>query len=235
MEEKHPLPISQWSKEDRPREKMALLGHQSLSDAELLAILLGTGTRLESAVDLARRLLGSVGNDLNRLGRLDIRDLCSRVRGIGPAKATSIVAAMELARRRRAESAAPNEIIQSSMQIARMFAPLLSDLPHEEFWLVLLNRCNRFMAKYRVSTGGVNQSVVDPRMVFKYAVQHLASGLVFCHNHPSGNLTPSKIDISLTKQLVAGAKLFDLQVLDHVIVGDGGYFSFADEGLLRQE
>ncbi|MBP5259039.1 MAG: DNA repair protein RadC [Paludibacteraceae bacterium] len=231
MDKAHPLPITQWSKSDRPREKMALLGLSALSDAELLAILLGTGTRSESAVDLARRLLGTVDNDLGRLGRLSVEDLCRRIRGVGPAKATSIVAAMELARRRRADSV-QNDTIQGGAQVAALMTPLLADLPHEEFWVLLLNRANRLISKYRISTGGVHQSVVDPRMVFKHVVQDLASGLILCHNHPSGSLLPSESDRQLTGRLVAGAELLGARVLDHVIVSTDGWFGFADHQLL---
>ncbi|MBO4370815.1 MAG: DNA repair protein RadC [Paludibacteraceae bacterium] len=226
--------IKDWAVEDRPREKMIHTGLSSMTDAELLAILIGSGTIGDSAVSLAQKLLRVADNDLVQLGRLGVKDLSAAVKGIGPAKATTIVAAMELARRRRSEAVQPGDTIRSSAQLARVFVPMLSDLPYEEFWVVLLNRANRMVAKYRISMGGVNNSVVDPRIVFKYALQHLASGLVFCHNHPSGNLSPSKQDLSLTKRLVSGAKLFDLQVLDHIIVGDGSYFSFADDGLLKE-
>ena len=232
MENPHSLPITQWSKADRPREKMALHGLSSLSDAELLAILLGTGTRSESAVDLARRLLGTVDNDLGRLGRLSINDLSCRVRGVGPAKATSIVAAMELARRRQADLVRDSDVIQGSAQVATLMTPLLADLPHEEFWVLLLNRANRFLSKHRISSGGVHQSVVDPRMVFKHVVQDLACGLILCHNHPSGCLLPSEADRQITGRLSAGADLLGAKVLDHVIVSAEGYFSFADHQLL---
>ena len=225
--------IKDWAVEDRPREKMIHTGLSSMTDAELLAILIGSGTIGDSAVSLAQKLLRVADTDLVQLGRVGVKDLSAAVKGIGPAKATTIVAAMELARRRRSEAVQPGDTIRSSAQLARVFVPMLSDLPYEEFWVVLLNRANRMVAKYRISMGGVNNSVVDPRIVFKYALQHLASGLVFCHNHPSGNLSPSKQDLSLTKRLVSGAKLFDLQVLDHIIVGDGSYFSFADDGLLN--
>ena len=226
------LSIKQWAVEDRPREKMLKSGMAALTDAELLAILIGSGTAGDSAVALAQKILRFAGNDLRQLGRLDVHTLSSSVKGIGPAKATTIAAAMELSRRRRADAPEVNEIVRSSAQIARMFAPLLSDLPYEEFWLVLLDRANRFLGKFRISSGGVSHAVADPRLIFKHAVQHLASGLIFCHNHPSGVLAPSPQDKTLTTRLCAGARLFDLQVLDHIIVGNGSYFSFADEGLI---
>ena len=232
MNEPHPLPITRWKTEDRPREKMALYGRDSLSDAELLAILLGTGTRTQSAVDLARALLLTVDNDLARLARLDVDDLCRRVRGIGPAKATGVAAAMELARRRQAEPPRERESISAASQVAALMRPLLEDLPHEEFWVLLLNRSNRLMSKYRVSSGGVHHSVVDPRLVFKHVVQHLASGVILCHNHPSGNLLPSGPDREITGRLVSGAELLGARVLDHVIVSTDGYFSFLDHHML---
>ena len=231
---KEDLSIKHWAVEDRPREKMAQSGVSVLTDAELLAILIGSGTVGETALSLAQKLLRHAGNDLRQLGRLSVPDLSSAVKGIGPAKATTIAAAMELSRRRRCDAPDPNEVIRTSAQVARMFAPILSDLPYEEFWMVMLNRGNRIIGKYKVSTGGVSQSVVDARLVFRYAVQHLASGLVFCHNHPSGRLEPSESDIELTKQLSRGAKLLEMQVLDHLIVGDGSYYSFADNGLLKE-
>ncbi len=223
--------IKLWAEDDRPREKFALKGKQSLSNAELIAILLSTGTKDESAVDLARKILNLTNDNLNDLARLTINDL-KTIRGIGEAKAITIAAALELGRRRKDEAAKEVEIIKGSKDIYKYFEPILSDLPHEEFWVLLLARNNRVIGRKKISEGGVSGTVVDAKILLKHAIENLASSIVLCHNHPSGSLTPSVADVQLTKNLKAGAKLIDITVIDHLIIGHHEYFSFADEGMI---
>lgn len=226
-----PLKIKNWSPEDRPREKLLSKGTPVLSDAELVAILLGTGTATVSAVELAKRLLQTVDNNLHELGRLSVSDLM-KVKGIGQAKAIAIIAALELGRRRRETDAEEKPRVSGSRDCFNLLKPHLQDLPHEEFWIILLNRANRVIRKFQVSQGGVAGTVADPKIIFKVAIAELASGLILAHNHPSGNLTASQADIELTKKIKEAGKLLEIQVLDHLIVAGQKYFSFADEGML---
>jgi DNA repair protein RadC len=231
VNEFRPLNIKSWSPEDRPREKLLLKGTSALSDAELIAILLGSGTTTMSAVELARRILQGVNNSLHDLARLSVKDLM-KIRGIGEAKAITIIAALELGRRRK--ELEPNEKprIIESVDAYELLKSHLQDLPREEFWVMLLNRGNRVIRKNQVSLGGVGGTVADPKIIFKMAVEELASGIVLAHNHPSGSPEPSQSDIALTKKFQEGGKLLDIQVVDHIIIADTRYFSFADEGML---
>jgi DNA repair protein RadC len=221
--------IKVWAEADRPREKMLTLGRHTLTDTELLAILIRSGSRLETAVELSRRILNKVGNDLTRLSRLSVSEL-SEFKGMGCVKAVTIIAALELGRRRRMAEASKTLKIASSKDVADLFLPELADLTYEEFWILLLNRANNVISKYQVSKGGVTGTVVDPKMVFKKAVDSMASGIILCHNHPSGNLQPSDADISLTRKMCEAGRLLDIQILDHLIIAGEKYFSFADEG-----
>jgi len=225
------LSIKTWAEEDRPREKMSLKGKNSLSDAELLAILLGSGSREESAVSLAQRILNSVENDLNALGKRSLNDLM-QFKGIGEAKAITIAAALELGRRRQLTSVKSRPQIRGSRDAHKLLAPLLIDLPHEEFWMLLLNRANRVIGREQISIGGTSGTVVDAKVIFRKALEGQASGLILAHNHPSGNLRPSQADIDITKKLRSGGKSLDISILDHLIISEMGYFSFADEGIL---
>ena len=224
------LSIKDWAIEDRPREKLIAKGLQSLSDAELIAILIGSGNREETAVELSKRILKSAGNNLNTLGKLNLNDL-QKFKGIGDAKAITIVAALELGRRRKLSEIIEKKIVRSSKDIFEFFHPILADLPHEEFWVVFLNQSNKIIDKYRVSQGGIAGTVIDVRLIMKAAIEKLASGIILCHNHPSGNLKPSKSDIDITKKLRDAGEIMEIKVLDHIIVTDESYFSFADEGI----
>jgi DNA repair protein RadC len=221
--------IKSWAEEDRPREKMLLKGASALSDAELLAILIGSGTVGQSAVGLAQEILSSATNDLNELGRRTVRDL-ERFKGIGEAKAITIAAALELGRRRKTSDLKQRPVVTSSKVAYEAIAPLLTDHSHEEFWLLLLNRANEIMRREQVSSGGAAGTVVDMKMVFKFALDGRAAAIIAVHNHPSGHLQPSKSDIELTQKMVAAGKVLDIPVLDHLIVSSRGYYSFADEG-----
>jgi len=225
------LNIKNWSPEDRPREKLRLKGKSALTDAELLAILLGSGTKATSAVELGKRVLQMVENDLHRLAKLSVSEL-TRFNGIGDAKAITIVAALELGRRRKALEATDRPKIGRSSDAYELIRSNLQDIPHEEFWVILLNRANRVVKKYQISQGGVAGTVADPKIIFKVALEELASGIILAHNHPSGNLTASQADVALTKKLADGGRLLEIQVLDHLIIAGQKYFSFADEGLI---
>ena len=226
------LVIKSWAEEDRPREKMLAKGKSSLSNAELLAILLGSGSREETAVGLAQRILQSVGNDLNELGKCSIADLVKHYKGVGEAKAISIVAALELGRRRQLTGVQDKPQITSSRDAFNVIAPLLMDLHYEEFWILVLNRANRVIARQQISQGGVAGTVVDAKVVFRKALEAApqACSVVLCHNHPSGNLYPSQSDLELTKKLKSAGEILDMTVLDHLIISQSGYYSFADEG-----
>ena len=231
MEEYNNRSIRNWALEDRPREKMLLKGIQTLSDSELLALLIGSGIRNSSALDLARQVLNMVGNNLDKLGKYSISDL-RKLKGIGQARAISIVAALELGRRRNL-SDSPDELkIKSSSDVFGLLGPVLSDLSHEEFWLLLLNRSNKILSKHKISQGGITGTVTDIRMILKLALDNLATGLILCHNHPSGNLQPSEADISITRRIKESAALMDISLLDHVIVAGKTYFSLADENMI---
>lgn len=223
--------IREWAVEDRPREKMQRKGIRSLSESELLAILIGSGNLDESAVELSRRILVSVNNNLNELGKKTITDLC-KFKGIGDAKAITILAALELGRRRRESDPDEKPKIVHSTDIASIFKPLLSDLPHEEFWILLLNRNSLVIDKMMVSQGGLSGTVIDVRIILKMAIEKLASSMILCHNHPSGNLIPSEADKEITRKIREAGKQVDIPVLDHLIIGNDSYFSFADEGLI---
>ncbi|CAN5879875.1 DNA repair protein RadC [soil metagenome] len=226
------LSIKAWAEDDRPREKLILKGRSFLSDAELIAILISTGNRNESAVDLAKRILQAADNNLEKLSRMDIAEL-KKFSGMGEAKALSIIAALELGRRRNSTvSDSTSMKITSSADAYRIIRPELDDLQHEEFYIMLLNRSNVVTRKEQVSRGGMNSTVVDPKIIFKIAVTNGASGIVLAHNHPSGAVKPSEQDIRLTKKLKEVAELLDMGLLDHIIVGANTYFSFADEGLV---
>lgn len=223
--------IKEWAVEDRPREKMLVKGIRSLSEAELIAILIGSGSLDESAVELSRRILASVNNNLNELGKKNINDL-QKFKGIGPAKAITISAAMELGRRRKESEPNEKPKVITSGDVAAIFKPLLSDLPHEEFWVLLLNRNNLMIDKMMVSQGGLSGTVIDVRIILKIALEKLACSIILCHNHPSGNLVPSEADKAITKKIKEAGKHMDIPVLDHVIIGNGSFFSFADEGMI---
>jgi DNA repair protein RadC len=224
------FPIRSWSEDDKPREKLMLKGKSALSDAELIAILIGSGSRNESAVDLSKRILASVANNLNALGKMSILQLMD-FKGIGEAKAISIIAALELGRRRRAEDAVELTKITSSKMIFEMMQPVIGELPHEEFWIIYLNNSNKVISKSQLSKGGITGTLVDVRLVFKTALEMGATGLILCHNHPSGTLVPSDADKQITKKLKLAGESLEIKVLDHLIVTETSYFSFADEGI----
>lgn len=224
--------LSTWAVEERPREKLISNGVQYLADAELLALLLGSGTRQMTAVELARLILKDAGNNLQLLGRMGIEELV-RIKGVGPAKATTILAALELGRR-RSGSQHPEKIpVKSSETVYRLFFPLMGDLEHEEFWLLMLNRANRVLGRFKVSQGGLSGTVIDTRIILKKALDNLASSIIVCHNHPSGNKQPSEADLKITEKLKKAADMLEIKLLDHVIIADKSYFSFADEGLIN--
>ena len=225
------ISIKNWSEDDRPREKLMLKGKSVLSDAELIAILIGSGSKNESAVELSKKILASVGNNLNELGKLNLSQLCN-FKGIGEAKAVTIIAAMELARRRRSEEVLELTKITSSKIIFEIMQPIIGELPHEEFWVLYLNNANKVIAKNQLSKGGMTGTVVDVRIIFKSALESGAVGILLCHNHPSGNLKPSEADIEITKKVKTAGKSLDINVLDHLIITQNGYYSFADEGIL---
>jgi DNA repair protein RadC len=231
MEEFGNLTIKQWAVEDRPREKVLLKGIATLSDAELLAILLTTGSGKQSALDLARAVLKLGNNNLDQLAKLSVKEY-TKIKGIGQAKAIILAAAMELGRRRKLSEPEEKISIQSSRNIFDLMAPYLMDLPHEEFWIILANRANKVLKKEKISSGGIAGTVADPKLIFKKCLDELASVLIIVHNHPSGNINPSNADQALTAKIKAGADLLDIKLLDHVIVAHKKYFSFADQGLL---
>ncbi len=223
--------ILSWAEEDRPREKLLLKGKAALTDAELVAILIGSGTRDLSAVDLSKVILQKANNNLNELAKLSIKDLM-KIKGIGEAKAISIAAALELGRRRKESEVVRRPRISSSRDAYEQIQPYLLDLPHEEFWLLLLNRANEVIRPVQVSQGGVSGTVADPKIIFKLAIECLASAIILVHNHPSGNLKPSEADKDLTRRLASAGKLLEIPILDHLIFTDASYLSFADEGLM---
>ncbi|NOT76090.1 MAG: DNA repair protein RadC [Cyclobacteriaceae bacterium] len=231
MDESKPLTIKSWSPEDRPREKLLIKGTSALSDAELLAILIGSGTSKLSAVDVSKKVLQHVNNNLHELARLTIKDLI-KIKGIGEARAITIIAALELGRRRKDVDVNEKPKIGSSQEAYEQIRGDLMDLTHEEFWVLLLNRANRVIKKKRVSEGGVSGTVADPKIIFKMALEELASGIIVAHNHPSGNMTASQSDIDLTRKLRDAGKFLEVQLLDHLIICGQKYFSFADEGML---
>ena len=225
------LNINQWAEEDRPREKMMQKGSEALSDAELLAILIGSGNTEESAVALMQRVLAEAGNNLHRLGKWQVRDF-ARFKGLGPAKSISIMAALELGKRRTLQERPERPAIRSSRDIYELFHPLLCDLATEEFWVLLLNQAARVIDKVRISRGGLDQTTADVRTILREALLARATQLALVHNHPSGNTQPSPDDTRLTQAVRDAARLMNIYVLDHVIVTDGAYYSFNDEGRL---
>ena len=231
MPEYKNLRIKDLALEDRPREKLLASGKNSLSNAELLAILLGSGNTSESALDVSRRILRSVDYDLFELSRMSV-DQLKKINGIGPVKAITITAAFELCKR-KIQSDRPEHIkISSSRDAYELICPLIAELAHEEFWILMMNRSNRCIRKQKISQGGLSGTVIDIRLILKYSLELLASSLIICHNHPSGNLNPSDADNRITKKIQESARLMDIQLLDHIIVGDNSYFSYADNGLI---
>ncbi|TPG40014.1 RadC family protein [Flavobacterium pectinovorum] len=224
------FPISDWSEEDRPREKLILKGKEALSNAELIAILIGSGSRNESAVDLSRRILASVDN-LNSLAKLSLSQLMN-FKGIGEAKAIAIVAALELGRRRRVEETVQLIRITSSKMVFDIMQPIIGELSHEEFWVLFLNNSNKVVSKSQLSRGGITGTIVDVRLIFKLALENGATGLILSHNHPSGNLLPSDADREVTKKIKLAGDSLDVKVLDHLIITETKYYSFVDEGIL---
>jgi len=229
--EKTPFTIKNWALDDRPREKLLQKGKLSLTDAELIAILIGSGSRNESAVELSRRILSKNQNNLNLLGKLSVAQL-TQFKGIGEAKAISIIAAMELGRRRRSEEAIENVKISSSNSVFEVLQPIIGELQHEEFWILYLNNANKIIEKYQISKGGITGTLVDVRITLRKALELGAVSLILAHNHPSGNLQPSEADKQLTQKLKTAAESIDIKILDHLIVTEKSYFSFADEGLI---
>jgi len=225
------ISIKFWAEDDQPREKLMLKGKAALSDAELIAILIGSGSRNESAVELSKRILKSVDNNLNALGKLGYKQLMA-FKGIGDAKAVTIAAAMELGRRRREEDVKVLDKITSSKAVFEIMQPVIGELPHEEFWIIYLNNSNKVIYKTQLSKGGLTGTVVDVRLVFKTALEHNAVGIILVHNHPSGVLKASDADKQITRQLKTAGISLDIKVLDHVIVTEHSYMSFADEGIL---
>jgi DNA repair protein RadC len=224
-------PIHQWVAEDRPREKLREKGIKSLTNAELIAILLRSGTRTKSAVDLAKEMLSLSHQKLSTLSRFGMADLL-QIKGIGEAKATTILAALELGRRRKDEDAEENPIIKSSQDAYRCIAPFIEDLNSEEFWVLLLNRKNALIRRVQISKGGISGTVVDNRLIFREAFQNYASSIILAHNHPSGNLKPSQADIRITDKIKQAGEFMDIKLLDHLIITSSNYYSFGDEGMI---
>ncbi|WP_424495114.1 RadC family protein [Salinimicrobium sp. GXAS 041] len=230
-EQRIPFTIKNWAEDDRPREKLLQKGKMSLSDAELLAILIGSGSRNESAVELCKKVLASAGNSLSELGKLSVGQLTVH-KGIGEAKAITIMAALELGRRRRAEEALEKKKISSSASVFELMQPIIGELPHEEFWIIYLNNSNKVIDQLQLSKGGITGTLVDVRLALKKALELGATSIILSHNHPSGNLNPSSADKQLTQKLKTAGESLDIKILDHIIVTEKSYFSFADEGLL---
>jgi len=223
--------IKHWSEDDKPREKLMLKGKVALSDAELLAILIGSGSRNESAVDLCKRILASNENNLNQLGKQSIQQLM-QFKGIGEAKAITIIAALELGKRRRLEEAKQLTQIKSSKDVFEHMQPLIGDLQNEEFWILLLNNSNKIIQKIQLSKGGLTATLVDVRLLFKQALEHFATAIILVHNHPSGQLKPSDADKNITRKIADAGNVLEIKLLDHIIITEYDYFSFADDGIL---
>lgn len=231
MNEYTKLPIKHWAEDDRPREKLLLKGKGILTKAELIAILIGSGNSDESAVTLSQKILKSVKNNLAELSKLSVNDLM-KFKGIGAAKAISIIAALELGKRRRADDVMKKDKIKSSQDVFDILYAELSDKNYEEFWILLLDRANQVIGKENISEGGMSGTVADPKKIYKIALDNNASSIIIAHNHPSNNLKPSTNDIELTKKIANAGKVLDISVLDHLIIGNDKYFSFADESLI---
>ncbi|MCK0160652.1 RadC family protein [Allomuricauda sp. F6463D] len=223
--------IKNWADDDRPREKLVQKGSYVLSDAELIAILIGSGSREESAVELSKRILASVNHNLNELGNLSVNQLM-RFKGIGEAKAVTIAAALEMGRRRRMEDTSKITKIKSSHDVFELLYPLIGELQHEEFWIVYLNNSNKVVHKAQLSKGGITGTLVDVRLVLKQALELGAVGIILAHNHPSGTLKPSTADRQITNKLKIAAEALDIKILDHLILARHQYISFADKGIL---
>lgn len=223
------LKITDWAEEDRPREKMMLKGVSALSDAELLAILIGSGNKNETAVELSQRILHSTNNNLNSLGKLTINDLVRNFNGIGEAKAITIIAALELGKRRKAGDKEKQLQVLSSVDIFEIFQPMLGDLQHEEGWALLMNRSNKIIKKIQVSKGGITGTVIDIRLIIKEAIESLATNIILVHNHPSGNAHPSRDDDQITRKLKEACNLLDIVLMDHIIICDRSYYSYKDK------
>lgn len=223
--------IKTWDASDRPREKLIQQGRSSLSNAELLTLLIGTGTKTHSALDLSKLILSRVNSNLSELGKLEIKNLME-IKGIGEAKAVTIVAALELGRRRKDSSSSEKVKITCSQDAYELLAPMMEDQKHEEFWVLYLNRANKVILTRNISKGGISGTVADLKIIFKNAIDNLASAVILSHNHPSGNLKPSDSDLQLTKKLKDAGTMLEIPVLDHLIIGESGYLSFADEGLI---
>ncbi|MCD8178410.1 MAG: DNA repair protein RadC [Tannerellaceae bacterium] len=221
--------IPKWAEEDRPREKLLFKGPSALSDAELIAILIRSGSANESAVKLSQRILKSIENNLNELAKVPVRELTTQFHGIGEAKALSIAAALELGKRRLSTDVVHRNQITSSRDVWELFYPTLADLPHEELWVLFLGRSSKILRRLKVSQGGISSTSADLRIILKGAIEWLASGIILCHNHPSGSLVPSKQDDLLTERLKNSAKILDISLLDHIILTETSYFSYADE------
>ena len=228
--EQNNFSIKHWAEDDKPREKLMLKGKAVLSDAELIAILIGSGSRNESAVQLSKRILASVDNNLNALGKLSIKQLME-FKGIGEAKAITIIAALELGRRRRAEETIELKKITSSKAVFEIMQPIIGELPHEEFWILYLNNSNKVIHKTQLSKGGITGTVVDVRLVFKMALEQNATSIILTHNHPSGKLQASDSDIEVTKKLKLAGQQLDIAILDHIIITETGFYSFKDQGI----
>jgi DNA repair protein RadC len=226
------LTIREWSEDDRPREKMLRKGTSSLSDAELLAILIGSGNRDESAVELARRIMRECDDNINELARLTIADLCKKFKGIGEAKAITIRAALELGKRRKTSDFLERKQILSSRDLFEVFEPLLIDLVHEEFWIVFMNGANKVLSTHKLTQGGIQQTIVDVPLLLKMSLERLAQSIAVAHNHPSGQNKPSSEDENITRRIKQGCDAIGIRLLDHIIVARGKYYSFADEGKL---
>ncbi len=231
MNYNHKTPIPQWAEDDRPREKLMLKGKSALTDAELLAILMRSGNSDESAVELAKRLLHKAKNNIHELAKMSFAEL-TEFKGIGQAKALSIIAALEIGNRKRVSEALERKKISSSKEAFEILSPLVSDSSYEEFWILMLNRSNEVLDYKCISEGGISGTIADPKKIFRIALQNNASAIILCHNHPSGNTTPSAQDINITKKLKESGKALDMPVLDHIIIGTGKYYSFSDNGTL---
>jgi len=226
--------IKSWCEKDRPREKLLIRGRESLTDAELIAILIGSGNKELTAVGLSQKILKSASNNLYELGRKELSELMF-FKGIGEAKAITIAAALEIGRRRQIIDPITKPCIEASVDAYNLIAPLLKDINHEEFWILLLNHGGKLIKRLKVSSGGVSQTLVDPKLIFKKALDCLASKIILVHNHPSGTLKPSYQDINITKKLQKGGKLLDILIDDHIIITEDGYFSFLDEGMMDSQ
>jgi DNA repair protein RadC len=231
MNEYRKMNLKNWAVEDRPRERLMHNGSRALSDAELIAILIGSGNPEETAVELSRRILLSVDNNLNDLGRKTVEHFCE-FKGIGEAKAVTIMAALELGRRRKTLDNPDKTRIAGSRDVADIFTPVIGDLEIEEFWILLLNRSNRVISKFMTSMGGFTSTIIDVRAIMRKALEKAATSMILCHNHPSGNLLPSDADLAITRKIRDAGNLMDIKVLDHLIITQTSYYSFADNGVL---